>query len=166
MRRVGARVTPAVVALRDAGIDHELHVYDLADRARGGFAEEAARHLGLDPARVFKTLVVALDRDSTRLGVVIAPAAADVDLSAAAAALGAKRAALADPGRAERTTGYVVGGISPFGQRRRLPTVLDASAATFPTIFVSGGRRGLELEVAPADLVRALDAQEADVRRG
>ncbi|MET0150627.1 MAG: YbaK/EbsC family protein, partial [Acidimicrobiales bacterium] len=96
---------------------------------------------------------------------VVAPATGEVDLRAAAGALRAKRAALADTTRAERTTGYVQGGISPFGQRKRLPTVLDASAETFPSVFVSGGRRGLEIEVAPADLVAVLAAVVADVAR-
>lgn len=156
--------TPAITALSRAGVDHRVHEYR-AGGGGGGFAQEAAEALGLDPARVFKTLVVALDQDPARLAVVVAPATAEVDLRAAAAALGAKKATLAEVGRAERTTGYVQGGISPFGQRRRLPTVLDAGAEDHPTIFVSGGRRGLELEVAPADLVTVLDAALAPVTR-
>jgi Cys-tRNA(Pro)/Cys-tRNA(Cys) deacylase len=165
MAAVGGRVTPAVVALRDADVAHTVHEYET--RGKGaGYAEEAADALGLDPARVFKTLVVALDGDPGRLGVVVAPATGEVDLRAAGGALGAKRAELADPGRAQRSTGYVVGGISPFGQRRTLPVVIDDSAGRFSTIFVSGGRRGLELEVDPAELVRVLDAAQAAVRRG
>jgi Cys-tRNA(Pro)/Cys-tRNA(Cys) deacylase len=108
---------------------------------------------------------VELDKDPGRLAVVVAPATDNVDLRAAAGALGAKRAALADATRAERTTGYVRGGISPLGQRKRLPTVLDASAETFPSVYVSGGRRGLEIELAPGDLVAVLDAVVADIAR-
>ena len=157
--------TPAVTALVRAGIDHTLHEYRHDAGGGAGFAMEAAEALALDPARVFKTLVVELDREPTRLGVVVAPATGEVDLRAAAGALGAKRAALADVTRAERATGYVHGGISPFGQRKRLPTVLDASAEAFATIYVSGGRRGLEIEVAPGDLVTVLDAAVAEVAR-
>ena len=159
------RVTPAVTGLTEAGVQHTLHAYDPAGATEVGFGLDAARRLGLDPARVFKTLVVELDRDPTRLGVVVAPATGEVDLRAAAAGLGAKRAALADVTRSERTTGYVQGGISPFGQRKRLPTVLDVSARSFATIYVSGGRRGLEIEVAPDDLVTVLRAAVAEVAR-
>lgn len=158
-------MTPAVTVLTKAGVEHALHGYDASGAADVGFGLDAAQQLGLDPARVFKTLVLELDKDPTRLGVVVAPATGEVDLRAAAGALGAKRAALADVTRAERTTGYVHGGISPFGQRKRLPTVLDASAEAFATIYVSGGRRGLEIEVAPADLVTVLGAAVADVAR-
>jgi Cys-tRNA(Pro)/Cys-tRNA(Cys) deacylase len=161
---VSGRGTPAVTALVRAGVDHALHEYDHG-RSGAGFALEAAEALGLDPARVFKTLVIELDRDPGRLGVVVAPATGEVDLRAAAGALGAKRAAMADVGRAERATGYVHGGISPVGQRKRLPTVVDASAGDHPTIYVSGGRRGLEIELAPDALVTLLDAELAAVTR-
>lgn len=162
---MATKVTPAVTALRRAGVGHTLHEYDPAGGGLG-YGRDAARQLGLDPARVFKTLVVELDGDPRRLAVVVAPAAGEVDLRAAAGALGAKRAGLTDTARAERTTGYVQGAISPLGQRRRLPTVLDASAEGFPTVYVSGGRRGLELEVAPGDLVAVLAASVAAVARG
>ncbi len=162
---MAGKVTPAVTVLVNAGVDHVGHEYDASGAADIGFGMDAARQLGLDPARVFKTLVLSLDRDPARLAVVVAPAAAEVDLRAAAAALGTKRAGLAEVTRAERSTGYVHGGISPFGQRRMLPTVLDASAEDFATIYVSGGRRGLEIEVAPAALVGVLDAVVADVAR-
>ncbi len=161
---MAGKVTPAVTVLAKADVDHALHDYD-ASPVEVGFGLDAAQKLGLDPARVFKTLVLELDKDPARLGVVVAPATGEVDLRAAAGALGAKRAALADVTRAERTTGYVHGGISPFGQRRRLPTVLDASAQAFATIYVSGGRRGLEIEVAPGDLVTVLAAAVAEVAR-
>lgn len=162
---MAGKATPAVTALTRAGVAHALHEYDHAEAAEVGFGLDAANQLGLDAARVFKTLVVELDRDPARLAVVVAPATGDVDLRATAGALGAKRAALADATRAERTTGYVRGGISPLGQRKRLPTVLDASAEAFPSVFVSGGRRGLEIELAPGDLVAVLDAVVADIAR-
>jgi len=135
-------MTPAVATAERAGIRFALHEYAHEDGA--AFGEEAAAKLGVDPARVFKTLVV--DRDG-ELTVAIVPVAAQLDLRA----LG-KRAALAGRAAAERATGYVLGGISPLGQRKRLPAFLDESALAFETIFVSGGRRGLELELAPADL--------------
>jgi Cys-tRNA(Pro)/Cys-tRNA(Cys) deacylase len=135
-------MTPAVVAAERAGIPFTLHEYD--HEAGAAYGAEAAAKTGVDPARVFKTLVV--DRDG-ELTVAIVPVAAQLDLRA----LG-KRAALAGRAAAERATGYVLGGISPLGQRKRLPVVLDESALAFETIFVSGGRRGLELELAPADL--------------
>lgn len=162
---MAGKATPAVTALTKAGVAHTLHEYDHSGGTEVGFGLDAAHQLRLDPGRVFKTLIVELDKDRTRLGVVVAPTTGEVDLRAAAGALGAKRAALADTTRAERTTGYVQGGISPFGQRRRLPTVLDASAEAFPSVYVSGGRRGLEIEVAPADLVAVLAAVVADVAR-
>jgi Cys-tRNA(Pro)/Cys-tRNA(Cys) deacylase len=162
---MAGQATPAVTALTEAGVSHTLHEYDHSGAADVGFGLDAAHQLGLDAARVFKTLVVELDKDPARLAVVVAPATGEVDLRAAARALGAKRAALADATRAERTTGYVRGGISPFGQRKRLPTVLDASAEGFATVYVSGGRRGLEIEVAPTDLVTVLDAAVTAVAR-
>ena len=152
-------------ALVDAGVAHAVHEYDPAAGGDLGYGVDAAHQLGLDEAQVFKTLVIALDGDERRLAVVVAPATGEVDLRAAAGALGAKKATLADQTRAERTTGYVAGGISPFGQRKALPTVLDESSVLFDTIFVSGGRRGLELEVAPDDLVAVLDAAVAEVAR-
>lgn len=162
---MAGKVTPAVTVLVEAEVEHELHDYDAEGAAEVGFGLDAAQQLGLDPARVFKTLVLELDKDPRRLGVVVAPATGEVDLRAAARALGAKRAVLADVTRAERTTGYAHGGISPFGQRKRLPVVLDVSAEAFVTIYVSGGRRGLEIEVSPGDLVTLLDATVAEVAR-
>ena len=136
-------MTPAVVAAERAGIPFSLHEYE--HEAGAAYGLEAAEKAGVDPARVFKTLVVAQDGV---LSVAIVPVAAQLDLRA----LG-KRAALADRAAAERATGYVLGGISPLGQRKRLPTLLDDSALAFETIFVSAGRRGLELELAPAHLL-------------
>ena len=137
-------MTPAVVAAERAGIPFSLHEYE--HEAGAAYGLEAAAKTGVDPARVFKTLVVTQDG---ALSVAIVPVAAQLDLRA----LG-KRAALADRAAAERATGYVLGGISPLGQRKRLPTLLDESALAFETIFVSAGRRGLEIELAPDDLLR------------
>jgi Cys-tRNA(Pro)/Cys-tRNA(Cys) deacylase len=136
-------MTPAIVAAERAGIPFTLHEYE--HEAGAAYGLEAAEKTGVDPARVFKTLVVS--QDGT-LAVAIVPVAAQLDLRA----LG-KRAALAERAAAERATGYVLGGISPLGQRKRLPTLLDESALAFETIFVSAGRRGLELELAPGDLL-------------
>jgi Cys-tRNA(Pro)/Cys-tRNA(Cys) deacylase len=149
-------MTPAVVAAERAGIPFTLHEYEHEPGAAYGL--EAAAKTGVDAARVFKTLVVSQDG---ALSVAIVPVAAQLDLRA----LG-KRAALADRAAAERATGYVLGGISPLGQRKRLPTLLDESALEFETIFVSAGRRGLEIELAPDDLVRLTDARVAVVASG
>jgi Cys-tRNA(Pro)/Cys-tRNA(Cys) deacylase len=154
-------VTPAVDAAVRAGIVHRVLRYD-HDPAATAFGEEAAAALELPAERVFKTLVVALaGRD--RLGVALVPVARRLDLKAAAAALGAKRAELAPRPVAERATGYVTGGISPLGQRRRLPAVVDESVLAHPAVYVSGGRRGLELELAPADLLRLTGARSAPI---
>jgi Cys-tRNA(Pro)/Cys-tRNA(Cys) deacylase len=137
-------MTPAVVAAERAGIPFTLHEYEHDPKA-ASYGLEAAEKTGVDPARVFKTLVVSQDG---KLSVAIVPVAAQLDLRA----LG-KRAVLADRAAAERATGYVLGGISPLGQRKRLPTLLDESALAFPTVYVSAGRRGLEIELAPDDLL-------------
>jgi Cys-tRNA(Pro)/Cys-tRNA(Cys) deacylase len=147
-------MTPAVVAAERAGIPFTLHEYE-HDPSASSYGLEAAAKTGVDPARVFKTLVVVQDG---ALSVAIVPVSAQLDLRA----LG-KRAALADRAAAERATGYVLGGISPLGQRKRLPTLVDESALGHDTIFVSAGRRGLEIELAPADLVRLTDARVAAV---
>ena len=129
---------------------------------RPQYGLDAAAALGLDPARVFKTLVATADG---ALVAAVVPVAGELDLKALAAAVGARTAALAAPAEAERATGYVVGGISPLGMRRRLPTVLDASAEALATINVSGGRRGLQLELAPVDLARLAGAKLAPIAR-
>jgi Cys-tRNA(Pro)/Cys-tRNA(Cys) deacylase len=147
-------MTPAVVAAERAGIPFTLHEYEHDPRAES-YGLEAAAKTGVDAARVFKTLVVA---QGGALSVALVPVAAQLDLRAFG-----KRAALADRAVAERATGYVLGGISPLGQRKRLPTLLDASALEHDTIFVSAGRRGLELELAPDDLVRLTGARVAAV---
>ena len=149
--------TPATVALRRAGVAHTLHAYDNTSRDYG---QEAAVVLGQDPARVLKTLVATVDG---ALHVAVVPVGGTLDLKALAAAAGGRRAGMADPAAAERATGYVRGGISPLGQRRRLPTVVDSGALGFPTVFVSAGRRGLEVELAPEELVRLTGAVVAAV---
>ena len=138
---------------------HSVHSYD-HDPRHGAYGLEASDALGVAPERVFKTLVAEVDGVLT-VGVV--PVAGHLDLKALAAAAGGKKAVMADVAAAERATGYVAGGISPLGQRRRLPVVIDSSALAFATIFCSGGRRGLEIELAPADLVRATGAQVAAI---
>ncbi|MFJ5732003.1 Cys-tRNA(Pro) deacylase [Streptomyces paradoxus] len=153
--------TPATVALTAAGTAYTVHSYD-HDPAHPSYGEEAAEAMGVSPDRVFKTLVADVDGALT---VAVVPVAGQLDLKALAAAVGGKRAAMADPALAERTTGYVRGGISPLGQRKKLPTVLDASAAAHPTICVSAGRRGLEVELAPEDLRQLTGAVLAPIGR-
>ncbi|BDZ57953.1 hypothetical protein GCM10025872_16100 [Barrientosiimonas endolithica] len=153
--------TPAAAALQAAGVDFAERSYH-HDSAVTDFGQEAADALGVDPARVLKTLLV---DDGSALAVAIVPVTGQVDLKAVAAALGVKKVAMADPRAAERSSGYVVGGISPFGQRRQLRTLVDTSALEHGTVLVSGGRRGLDLELAPADLVRVTDATTADIAR-
>lgn len=153
--------TPATLALTRAGIAFTTHAYEHDPGVRS-YGLEAAEVLGIEPDRVFKTLFAEVDG---RLVVGIVPVSGQLDLKAVAAALGGKKAAMADPADAERASGYVVGGISPIGQKRLHPTVLDESALAFPTVFVSGGKRGLDLELAPADLVRATKATTARIAR-
>ena len=152
-----APTTAATKELDALGVPYVPHPYG-HDRAVEGYGLEAARELGVPPERVFKTLMTEAD---ARLVVAVVPVSAMLDLKALAAAVSAKRAVMAAPDLAERRTGYVVGGISPLGQRTRSPLVLDASAAGFPTIFVSGGRRGFDLELAPDDLLRATGGSTA-----
>ncbi|CCI53101.1 Cys-tRNA(Pro) deacylase [Nostocoides jenkinsii] len=144
--------TPATVALTKAGVSFSVHAYE-HDPAAPAYGLEAAAALGLDPDLVFKTLLVDLDGGREKVGVGIVPVNRHLDLKAIAAACGAKRASMCDPATAQRLTGYVVGGISPIGPKRLLPTVLDESAAERPTIYVSGGRRGLDVGLSPADLL-------------
>jgi Cys-tRNA(Pro)/Cys-tRNA(Cys) deacylase len=153
--------TPATVALKAAGIPFTEHAYD-HDPANRNFGEEAASVLKLDPERVFKTLMVDVDG---RLAVAIVPVTGKLDLGAFAAALRGKRATMADPSLAERKTGYIVGGISPIGQKSVLPTVLDETAELFDTVFVSGGQRGFDIELAPADLITITAATVSAIAR-
>lgn len=154
--------TPAVVALEAAGVDYAVRTYAHDERSAVGYGLEAAQALGVEPERVLKTLVAAVDG---RLTVAVVPVTGTLDLKALAHAVGGKRAAMAEPAAAERATGYVVGGISPLGQRAAHPTVVDESAELFGTVLVSGGRRGLDLELAPADLVRLTRAVVAPISR-
>jgi Cys-tRNA(Pro)/Cys-tRNA(Cys) deacylase len=161
MAKKAAGGTPATLALTRAGVPFTLHPYEHDPRA-ASYGLEAAEALGVEPARVFKTLLAALDG---RLVVGIVPVSGQLDLKALARALGGSRAVMADVAAAERATGYVAGGISPVGQKRAHPTVLDESALEHPTVFVSGGRRGLDIELAPADLVRVTSALTASIAR-
>lgn len=155
----GSAGTPATVALTRAGVPFSTHAYE-HDPAAPSYGLEAAEVLGLPPDQVFKTLFVEVDG---RLAVGIVPVSRQLDLKAVAAAMGAKKATMADPSVAERASGYVVGGISPLGQRRTHPTVLDESALAYDTVYVSGGRRGLDIGLAPQDLVRLTAATVASV---
>lgn len=157
-----AKGTRATVAAEKAGISFSTHEY-AHDASSRDYGDEAVEQLGIDSARVFKTLVAALS--DGRHAVAIVPVATTLDLKAFAAALGAKQAAMAEPAAAQRLTGYVLGGISPLGQKRALPTVIDATAQGFDTVFVSAGRRGLEIELRPADLVMLTDALIAPIGR-
>ncbi|MET4538304.1 Cys-tRNA(Pro)/Cys-tRNA(Cys) deacylase [Arthrobacter bambusae] len=158
-KKMASQGTPATAALAAAGVPFVLHPY-AHDPAAASYGMEAAEVLGIEPARVFKTLVVEVEG---RLAVAVVPVSGNLDLKSVAAALGAKKAAMADPQAAERRTGYVLGGISPLGQRQPSPTVLDESALGFDAILVSGGRRGLDIELAPADLIRLTKAAVAAI---
>lgn len=157
-------MTPAITAAKRAAITFTVHEY-AHDPATASYGEEAAEALGVDPRRVFKTLLAMLDGDPRRLVVAIVPVTCRLDLKALAASAGAKKAEMAQAPDAERATGYVVGGISPLGQKRQLATYLDSSAGDFATIHVSAGRRGLEIELAPGDLAALTQAHLVAVGR-
>ena len=154
--------TPALRALEAAGVHHRVHEY-LHDPRATSYGLEAAAALGVPPARVFKTLLAA---DGTSLVVGVVPVDRTLDLKALATAVGAKRLDMATPAVAERSTGMVLGGISPLGQKRPLPTVVDASAMDHDTVLVSGGRRGLDVELSPQDLVRLTGGRLAAIAAG
>jgi Cys-tRNA(Pro)/Cys-tRNA(Cys) deacylase len=156
---VAGHSTPATTLLDRQRVAHTVHAYDHDPRS-SSYGAQASEALGVAAERVFKTLVADVDG---RLTVAVVPVACQLDLKALAAAAGGKRAALADVTAAERATGYVAGGISPLGQRKRLPVIVDASALDLATIFCSAGRRGLQIELAPADLVRAANAVVARI---
>lgn len=151
---MSAPSTPATALLTRQKVSHRLHTYQV-DADTPNYGAVVAQALGVTPERVFKTLVAEVDGALT---VAVVPVTGEVDLKALAAAAGGKRATMADRTIAEKTTGYVRGGISPLGQRKRLPTVVDASATAFPTVYVSAGRRGLQVELDPADLIRLTSA--------
>ena len=152
-------VTPAVVTLQDLGIAYTIHEYERGDDLRD-FGREAADELGLDRDQVFKTLVVVADDE---LVVAIVPVSCRLSMKRVAAAAGAKKATMCDPAVAERSSGYIVGGISPIGQRKQLRTLIDETAELFDTVYVSGGKRGMDIGLAPADLVAVLDAIVAPI---
>lgn len=154
--------TPATKALQQQSIGFCLHSYDF-DPGDLGIGEQAAAALGISPARLFKTLVVMVD--GKRPAIALTPVAAETRMKILAAALGGKRAAMATPAEAERLSGYVKGGISPFGQRQKLDAVVDRSVRDHDTVYVNGGRRGLQIELSPDDLIRALNASLADLAR-
>jgi len=160
-KQTGSSGTPATVALTKSGIAFTIHSYD-HDPSATSFGLEAADALGLPVEQVFKTLLADIDG---KLVVGIVPVHRKLDLKALAARVGGKRAAMADAAIAERSTGYVVGGISPIGQKRALPTVIDDSATNFDTIYVSGGRRGFDLGLSPADLATITSARFAPIAR-
>jgi Cys-tRNA(Pro)/Cys-tRNA(Cys) deacylase len=158
-KAAGSAGTPATVALTAAGVPITAHAYT-HDPSAASFGMEAADVLKVPPERVFKTLMA--DVDGT-LAVAVVPVNGTLDLKALARAMGRKKAAMADPATAARRTGYVLGGISPLGQRQHSPTVVDESALTFATIYVSGGRRGFDVELAPADLIALTSATTAKI---
>ncbi|MFL1404842.1 Cys-tRNA(Pro) deacylase [Marinobacter sp. M1N3S26] len=155
-------MTPGIESARKAGIQHTIHQYD-HDANGESYGLEAAEKMGVDPARVFKTLVV--ETDGGQLVVAIVPVSTSLNLKKIAKAAKAKKAAMADKQKVQRTTGYVLGGVSPLGQKKALTTVIDDTANHFDTLYVSAGRRGLEIELAPADLVKLTNGIFADIRQ-
>jgi Cys-tRNA(Pro)/Cys-tRNA(Cys) deacylase len=162
---VAGPATPGIAALVKAGVPHEVLTFD-HDRREHAFGAEAVKALteaaGIHPGQIYKTLIITVPAG---LAVAVVPATARLSLKAAAAALGVAKASMADASIAERTTGYVVGAVSPFGQRKRLPTVVDSSALAWDLVFCSAGRRGWEVAVAPQDLIRLTGAVTADISR-
>jgi len=156
-------MTPAITALKRAKLPFDILEYQ-HDPDAPSYGEEAAEALGLEPAQVFKTLLVALTGHKSSLAVAVVPVTHQLNLKAIARAVGAKKAAMADTAVAEKTTGYIVGGISPIGQKKALPTVIDASAETLAKMHVSAGRRGLEVALTPANLASITRARFFDIR--
>ena len=152
-----ASSTPALLALQRGGVEFKTHAYELADSDLS-YGEAVAEALGVDPGRLFKTLIAVCD---TKPVVAIVPVRSQLSLKALARAVASKKAHMAEPADAEKWTGYVVGGISPFAQKRRMPTLLDDSAIGFKSIYVSAGLRGLQVELDPADLMRMLECRLA-----
>ncbi|HWG95378.1 MAG TPA: Cys-tRNA(Pro) deacylase [Mycobacteriales bacterium] len=159
---MSGRGTPATALLAREGVPHVVHSYVVAPDAPS-YGEGAAAALGVEPERMLKTLLAVVD--GARLGCAVVPVAGELDLKSFASALGGKKAVMADPAAAERSSGYVVGGISPLAQRTRLPTAVDETVELFDTVLVSAGRRGLSVELAPADLLRLTGAVVADLAR-
>lgn len=155
-------MTPGINAVSKAGISHSIHEYE-HDPASAGYGNEAAEKLGVEPARIFKTLVVAVDGKT--LAVAVVPVTGMLSMKLIAKAAGGKKASMADPTQVQRRTGYVLGGVSPLGQKNRLKTFIDASAESFDTVYISAGRRGLEIELSPADLAKLTGGQLAPLQQ-
>ena len=155
-------MTPAIQLLRRRKIAHSVHEYE-HDESAESFGLEAAEKLGVDPDRMFKTLVVKLDKGPLAVGIV--PVSCTLNMKRMAKACRAKKAAMATPAEVERATGYVLGGVSPLGQKKRMPTVIDETAGAFESVFVSAGRRGMDIELAPGDLLGLLGATLAEIRQ-
>lgn len=155
-------MTPAINAAKKARVEYQVHQYE-HDPGSESYGEEAAEKMGQNPQRVFKTLVVKLD--GKQLAVAIVPVVGKLDLKAMASACNAKKAVMADPQEVQRSTGYVLGGVSPLGQKKRLPTILDQSAESFTTIFVSAGRRGLEIELSAPELLKLTSGKYSNIVR-
>ncbi|MDO6593505.1 Cys-tRNA(Pro) deacylase [Neptuniibacter sp. 1_MG-2023] len=158
-------MTPAIKVAIKAKVNHRVHEYKHDPKAES-YGTEAAEAIGIEPGRVFKTLLVELNGDNKKLAVGVVPVSGQLDLKAIASALKVKKVAMAQPQDAERATGYVVGGISPLGQKKRLPLVLDSSADQYETIYMSAGKRGLEIEMSAADLLRLTQGISAAIGRG
>ena len=161
-RKTAGAATPATAVLKRAKVAHIVHEYD-HDPSNHHFGEETVEAMGVDPRRTFKTLVAELTGGPEPTVCAVVPVSGQLDLKALAQAAGAKKAVMADPADAERITGYVVGGISPLGQKRQLPVYIDSSALEFETVLVSGGRRGFSVELAARDLAGVLHATFADI---
>lgn len=157
-------MTPALNAVKKAKLSYKLHEYQ-HNPASGSYGEEAAELLNQNSAQVFKTLLVAIEGNQKNLAVAVVPVSGQLNLKALAVALKAKKVVMADSVVAERSTGYIVGGISPLGQKRALPTVIDESAKSYASIFMSAGRRGLEIEMSAGDLATLTSARFANIGR-